>query len=50
LTNDAVIECLKYLSRTYGFIPLENVKKERPELKSLAGRVLREMRDERVGL
>jgi NADH:ubiquinone oxidoreductase subunit E len=50
LAKDAVIECLKYLSGTYGFIPLEDVKKERPELKSSAGRVLREMRDDRVGL
>jgi len=50
LANDAVMECLKYLSRTYGFIPLEDVKKERPELKSSAGKVLREMRDDRVGL
>lgn len=44
------MECLNYLSRTYGFIPLEDVKKERPELKSSAGKVLREMRDDRVGL
>ena len=50
LAKDAVIDCLKYLSWTYGFIPLEDVKKERSELKSSAGRVLREMRDDRVGL
>ena len=50
LAKDAVIECLEYLLETYGVISLEDVKKERPESKSSAGKVLREMRDNRVGL
>lgn len=45
-----MIECLEYLLETYGVISLEDVKKEGPELKSSAGKVLREMRDDRVGL
>lgn len=50
LARDAVIECLKYLSETYGYISSEDVQKDRPESKSSAGEVLREMRDERAGL
>ena len=48
--RDAMIDCVNYLSGTYGFISSEDVKKDRPELKSSAGEVLREMRDERGGL
>lgn len=50
LARDAVIERLKYLSGTYGFISSEDVKKDRPELKISAGEVLRKMRDERADL
>ena len=50
LARDAMMECLKNLSETYGFFSSEDVKKNRPGSKNSAGKVLRGMRDARASL